>query len=101
MDLSSTMKSDKHRLSELGYTLGTEMQKISKDFHLGFGSFVDKTVIIYSLFFTFLIEIWESIGFTFDFCFANFQVLGVFSVESKKFRLSSADAAVPHLQSPS
>jgi integrin beta 1 len=46
MDLSYSMENDKKKLEELGHTLGTEMQKISKDFYLGFGSFIDKTVSV-------------------------------------------------------
>ncbi|GAB1605708.1 integrin beta pat-3-like [Argonauta hians] len=42
MDLSASMKSTKDRLSKLGQTLASEMKKITKNFLLGFGSFVEK-----------------------------------------------------------
>lgn len=47
MDLSKSMEDDKDKLSELGMTLSEEMQKITSNFRLGFGSFVDKVVMPY------------------------------------------------------
>ena len=41
------MEDDKDSLSALGETLAEEMQKITKKFRLGFGSFVDKVVMPY------------------------------------------------------
>ncbi|KAK8383508.1 hypothetical protein O3P69_015754 [Scylla paramamosain] len=41
------MKDDKDSLSMLGIELATEMDKITRNFKLGFGSFVDKTVMPY------------------------------------------------------
>jgi len=47
MDLSNSMADDKDSLSALGATLAYEMQKITQNFRLGFGSFVDKVVMPY------------------------------------------------------
>ena len=47
MDLSKSMEDDKHKLSELGELLAARMQKITSNFRLGFGSFVDKVVMPY------------------------------------------------------
>lgn len=47
MDLSNSMKDDKESLSKLGVQLAEEMEKITRNFKLGFGSFVDKTVMPY------------------------------------------------------
>ncbi|KAF2356108.1 Integrin beta subunit VWA domain [Trinorchestia longiramus] len=47
MDLSKSMEDDKDSLSALGATLADEMQKITRNFRLGFGSFVDKIVMPY------------------------------------------------------
>lgn len=47
MDLSKSMEDDKESLSKLGTLLAYEMQKITKNFRLGFGSFVDKVVMPY------------------------------------------------------
>ncbi|XP_045617424.1 integrin beta-PS [Procambarus clarkii] len=47
MDLSKSMEDDKESLSKLGAQLAEEMQKITKNFKLGFGSFVDKVVMPY------------------------------------------------------
>ncbi|GAB6025583.1 hypothetical protein CHUAL_011311 [Chamberlinius hualienensis] len=44
MDLSFSMNDDKANLASLGTKLGTEMGKITKNFRLGYGSFVDKKV---------------------------------------------------------
>ena len=44
MDLSASMRDDKDKLALLGVELAQKMQEITKDFRLGFGSFVDKTV---------------------------------------------------------
>lgn len=44
MDLSHSMLDDKEKLSHLGRILATKMQSITKNFRLGFGSFVDKNV---------------------------------------------------------
>ncbi|PIO74296.1 integrin beta cytoplasmic domain protein [Teladorsagia circumcincta] len=51
MDLSYSMKDDKQKLSELGDLLGTDhhcavrMRNITKNFRLGFGSFIDKKLM--------------------------------------------------------
>lgn len=42
MDLSKSMQDDKAKLAELGNKLATNMQGITSNFRLGFGSFVDK-----------------------------------------------------------
>jgi len=47
MDLSKSMEDDKEKLGLLGNKLAQEMQRITKNFRLGFGSFVDKTVMPY------------------------------------------------------
>lgn len=47
MDLSKSMEDDKESLSKLGVQLADEMQKITRNFKLGFGSFVDKVVMPY------------------------------------------------------
>lgn len=47
MDLSRSMADDKESLSQLGAQLAFEMQKITQNFRLGFGSFVDKVVMPY------------------------------------------------------
>jgi len=47
MDLSKSMEDDKEKLSDLGDLLVESMQKITSDFRLGFGSFVDKVVMPY------------------------------------------------------
>lgn len=47
MDLSKSMEDDKAKLSSLGKLLHDEMSSITKDFKLGFGSFVDKVLMPY------------------------------------------------------
>nr|XP_039253013.1 integrin beta-1-B-like [Styela clava] len=47
LDLSNSMKDDLDSLRELGKELGDRMSSITRDFRLGFGSFVDKTVMPY------------------------------------------------------
>ncbi|XP_007907125.1 integrin beta-1 isoform X2 [Callorhinchus milii] len=47
MDLSFSMKDDLENVKRLGTELKNEMQKITSDFRIGFGSFVDKTVMPY------------------------------------------------------
>ncbi|KAG8191111.1 hypothetical protein JTE90_010035 [Oedothorax gibbosus] len=47
MDLSNSMKDDKAKLALLGNKLANQMQTITNNFKLGFGSFVDKTVAPY------------------------------------------------------
>lgn len=47
MDLSYSMKDDKTKLSKLGKNIADVMTKVTKDFRLGFGSFVDKTTLPY------------------------------------------------------
>ncbi|KAL1138060.1 hypothetical protein AAG570_009755 [Ranatra chinensis] len=47
MDLSNSMRDDKDKLSSLGNLLAESMQKITSNFRLGFGSFVDKVVMPY------------------------------------------------------
>lgn len=45
MDLSKSMTDDKAKLVELGNQLATNMQRITNNFRLGFGSFVDKVAM--------------------------------------------------------
>ena len=45
MDLSKSMEDDKEKLSALGDLLSATMQRITSNFRLGFGSFVDKVVM--------------------------------------------------------
>ncbi|XP_011419534.3 integrin beta-1-B isoform X1 [Magallana gigas] len=45
MDLSSTMADDKVTLASLGIRIADEMSTISRQFKMGFGSFVDKAVM--------------------------------------------------------
>jgi len=47
LDLSQSMSDDLEKLQKLGKKLGEEMKNITRDFRLGFGSFVDKTVMPY------------------------------------------------------
>ncbi|RWS10657.1 integrin beta-PS-like protein, partial [Dinothrombium tinctorium] len=47
MDLSKSMEDDKEKLALLGDLLAAEMQRITSNFSLGFGSFVDKVVMPY------------------------------------------------------
>ena len=47
MDLSKSMEDDKEKLSALGDMLADAMQRLTSNFRLGFGSFVDKVVMPY------------------------------------------------------
>ncbi|KAG9476468.1 hypothetical protein GDO78_003164, partial [Eleutherodactylus coqui] len=47
MDLSYSMKDDLENVKRLGTELMLEMEKITSDFRIGFGSFVEKTVMPY------------------------------------------------------
>ncbi|CAG2105381.1 unnamed protein product [Medioppia subpectinata] len=47
MDLSKSMEDDKEKLAQLGNQLAVNMRKITSNFRLGFGSFVDKVVMPY------------------------------------------------------
>ncbi|XP_013871600.1 integrin beta-1 [Austrofundulus limnaeus] len=47
MDLSYSMKDDLENVKNLGTDLMREMKKITSNFHIGFGSFVEKTVMPY------------------------------------------------------
>ncbi|XP_023220338.1 integrin beta-PS-like [Centruroides sculpturatus] len=47
MDLSKSMEDDKTKLAQLGDLLSDQMGKITANFRLGFGSFVDKVVMPY------------------------------------------------------
>lgn len=47
MDLSKSMEDDKVKLAELGHFLAETMKNLTSNFRLGFGSFVDKTVMPY------------------------------------------------------
>lgn len=47
MDLSKSMEDDKAKLSLLGNTLSETMKRITSNFKLGFGSFVDKVLMPY------------------------------------------------------
>ncbi|XP_059178838.1 integrin beta-1-like [Physella acuta] len=44
MDLSNSMEDDKQNLAKLGNLIAEQMSAITKNFRLGFGSFVDKVV---------------------------------------------------------
>ena len=48
MDLSLSMKDDLDTIRNLGTTLAHEMGKLTSNFRLGFGSFVDKNVFPFS-----------------------------------------------------
>ncbi|XP_076245991.1 integrin beta pat-3-like [Calliopsis andreniformis] len=45
MDLSASMELYRDRLSKLGFELAEAMRKLTSNFRLGFGSFVDKVVL--------------------------------------------------------
>lgn len=45
MDLSKSMSDDKEKLAELGNQISSNMQRITSNFRLGFGSFVDKVLM--------------------------------------------------------
>ncbi|CAH2305601.1 integrin beta-6 isoform X1 [Pelobates cultripes] len=45
MDLSASMHDDLKTIKELGSTLSKEMSKLTSNFHIGFGSFVEKPVL--------------------------------------------------------
>merc|ERR1719447_2120231 len=47
MDLSKSMEDDKEKLSALGDLLADAMSRLTSNFRLGFGSFVDKVVMPY------------------------------------------------------
>ncbi|KAL4222041.1 Integrin beta-1 [Mactra antiquata] len=47
MDLSNSMADDKEKLAALGNKIADSMSNITKNFRLGFGSFVDKVVMPY------------------------------------------------------
>ncbi|XP_048754285.1 integrin beta-1-B-like isoform X2 [Ostrea edulis] len=47
MDLSNSMADDKEKLASLGVKIAEDMSTITKNFKLGFGSFVDKVVMPY------------------------------------------------------
>ncbi|RZC39949.1 integrin beta-PS, partial [Asbolus verrucosus] len=47
MDLSKSMEDDKEKLSALGNHLADTMKRVTSNFTLGFGSFVDKVVMPY------------------------------------------------------
>ncbi|XP_063706360.1 integrin beta-PS-like [Culicoides brevitarsis] len=47
MDLSGSMSPHKDKLSALGQTLARAMMRITKDFKIGFGSFIDKKTLPY------------------------------------------------------
>ncbi|CAI9609880.1 unnamed protein product, partial [Staurois parvus] len=47
MDLSYSMKDDLENVKSLGTALMREMEQITSDFRIGFGSFVEKTVMPY------------------------------------------------------
>jgi len=47
MDLSCTMKPHKERLAKVGQKLAKKISETTKNFKIGFGSFVDKTVMPY------------------------------------------------------
>lgn len=45
MDLSYSMKDDLERVRQLGHSLLIQLQKVTQSVRIGFGSFVDKTVL--------------------------------------------------------
>lgn len=45
MDLSASMEPYRDKLSKLGLQLAKAMKKLTSDFRIGFGSFVDKVVL--------------------------------------------------------
>lgn len=45
MDLSASMDDDLKTIKELGSTLSKEMSKLTSNFQMGFGSFVEKPVL--------------------------------------------------------
>uniref|UniRef100_T1JNB0 Integrin beta n=1 Tax=Strigamia maritima TaxID=126957 RepID=T1JNB0_STRMM len=47
MDLTYSMRDDKKKLSELGNLLADSISNLTRNFRLGFGSFVDKVVLPY------------------------------------------------------
>ncbi|XP_014241512.1 integrin beta-PS-like [Cimex lectularius] len=47
MDMSNSMKDDKDKLSAIGNMLVESIKKVTSDFKLGFGTFVDKVVMPY------------------------------------------------------
>ncbi|MEE6515175.1 hypothetical protein FKM82_023712 [Ascaphus truei] len=48
MDLSLSMKDDLDNIRSLGTKLAAEMKKLTSNFRLGFGSFVDKNISPFS-----------------------------------------------------
>ena len=48
MDLSLSMKDDLENIRSLGTKLAEEMRKLTSNFRLGFGSFVDKNISPFS-----------------------------------------------------
>ena len=48
MDLSSTMREHRDLLAKVGNQLVAQMRGLTKNFRIGFGSFVDKTVLPFS-----------------------------------------------------
>lgn len=48
MDFSNSMRSHKEKLAELGNKLAEAMRKLTTNFRLGFGSFVDKVELPYT-----------------------------------------------------
>lgn len=48
MDLSLSMKDDLENIRSLGTALAEEMRKLTSNFRLGFGSFVDKNISPFS-----------------------------------------------------
>ncbi|KAG7160070.1 Integrin beta-PS-like 3 [Homarus americanus] len=48
MDLSNSMNDDKQKLGELGDELATLLSQLTKQYQLGFGSFVDKVMMPYA-----------------------------------------------------
>lgn len=44
MDLSASMEPYRDKLSKLGLQLAKAMQKLTSNFRIGFGSFIDKVV---------------------------------------------------------
>lgn len=45
MDLSASMEQYRDKLSKLGLQLAEAMQKLTSNFRIGFGSFVDKVIL--------------------------------------------------------
>jgi integrin beta 1 len=48
MDLSQSMEDDRNNLAKLGNSIAETMRKVTTNFRIGFGSFIDKTLAPFS-----------------------------------------------------